>query len=83
MHFISGQSGGALLTFRDGTSGNATYGAGRYLYTRLPQNGRVTLDFNLAMNPPCAFTEFATCPLPPVKNRLLIRVEAGELDYVH
>jgi uncharacterized protein (DUF1684 family) len=72
-----------FFMFRDATSGHATYGAGRYLYTPLPKNGRVTLDFNLAMNPPCAFTKFATCPLPPVKNRLTIPLEAGELDYVH
>jgi uncharacterized protein (DUF1684 family) len=72
-----------FFMFRDATSGKATYGAGRYMYTPLPKNGRVTLDFNRAMNPPCAFTAFATCPLPPVKNRLIIPVEAGELDYVH
>ncbi len=72
-----------FFMFRDGTSGKATYGAGRYLYTPLPKDGRVTLDFNLATNPPCAFTEFATCPLPPPKNRLLIPLEAGELDYLH
>jgi uncharacterized protein (DUF1684 family) len=72
-----------FFMFRDATSGKATYGAGRYLYTPLPKDGHVTLDFNLATNPPCAFTEFATCPLPPVKNRLLIPIEAGELDYLH
>jgi uncharacterized protein (DUF1684 family) len=72
-----------FFMFRDGTSGKATYGAGRYLYAPLPKDGRVTLDFNLAINPPCAFTEFATCPLPPAKNRLLVPIEAGELDYPH
>jgi hypothetical protein len=66
--------------FRDGTSAKTTYGAGRYLYTALPKDGRVTLDFNRAMNPPCAFTNFATCPLPPPKNRLDLAVEAGELN---
>jgi uncharacterized protein (DUF1684 family) len=71
-----------FFMFKDGTSGKATYGAGRYLYTPLPRDGHVTLDFNVAINPPCAFTEFATCPLPPVKNRLLIPIEAGELDYL-
>ena len=72
-----------FFMFRDGTSGKATYGAGRYLYTPLPKDGRVTLDFNRAMNPPCAFTAFATCPLPPAKNRLSIPIDAGELDYKH
>jgi uncharacterized protein (DUF1684 family) len=72
-----------FFMFRDATSGKATYGAGRYLYTPLPRNGRVTLDFNRAVNPPCAFTEFATCPLPPAANRLTISVEAGERDYRH
>ena len=72
-----------FFMFRDATSGKATYGAGRYLYTPLPKDARVTLDFNRAMNPPCAFTQFATCPLPPAKNRLAIAVEGGELDYKH
>jgi uncharacterized protein (DUF1684 family) len=69
-----------FFMFRDGTSAKTTYGAGRYLYTPLPKDGRVTLDFNRAMNPPCAFTSFATCPLPPPKNRLDLAVEAGELN---
>ena len=72
-----------FFMFRDGTSGKTTYGAGRYLYAPLPKDGRVTIDFNRATNPPCAFTEFATCPLPPPKNRLLIPLDAGELDYLH
>jgi uncharacterized protein len=72
-----------FFMFRDGTSGKDTYGAGRYLYTPLPKNGRVTLDFNEAKNPPCAFTTFATCPLPPKSNRLTLRIEAGELDHPH
>lgn len=68
-----------FIIFRDQTSGETTYPAGRYLKTAMPQNGRVTLDFNRAYSPPCAFTDFATCPLPPPQNRLPIRVEAGEL----
>ena len=68
--------------FRDKTSGEETYGAGRYLYgPKEDENGRVTLDFNRAYNPPCAFTAFATCPLPPQQNRLDLRVEAGEKKY--
>jgi uncharacterized protein (DUF1684 family) len=67
-----------FFIFRDLTSGRETYGAGRYLYSALPQEGKVTLDFNKAYNPPCAFTRFATCPLPPRENRLPVRVPAGE-----
>ncbi len=63
----------------DRTSGRETYGLGRFLYSNLPENGQVVLDFNRAYNPPCAFTEFSTCPLPPPENRLDIRIEAGEL----
>ena len=67
-----------FFIFRDGTSGRETYGAGRYLYTELPREGIVMIDFNKAYSPPCAFTRFATCPLPPRQNRLPVRVEAGE-----
>jgi hypothetical protein len=70
-----------FFIFRDGTSGNETYDAGRFLYTELPRNGRVTLDFNRAYNPPCAFTRWATCPLPPRTNWLPIRIDAGEKKY--
>lgn len=72
-----------FFLFRDGTSGKTTYGAGRYLYTPLPKNGRVDMDFNKAKNPPCAFTDFATCPLPPAANRLSVPIQAGELDHAH
>ncbi len=72
-----------FFLFRDGTSGKTTYGAGRYLYTPLPENGRVILDFNEAKNPPCAFTDFATCPLPPKGNVLALAINAGELDHKH
>jgi len=72
-----------FFLFRDGTSGKTTYGAGRYLYAPLPQGGRVILDFNQAKNPPCTFTDFATCPLPPKGNVLTLAVEAGELDRKH
>lgn len=71
-----------FLIFADGTSGKETYGAGRYLYTDKPgEDGTVILDFNKAYNPPCAFTPYATCPLPPKQNRLDLRVEAGEKVY--
>ena len=67
--------------FRDLTSADDTYPAARFLYTPRPVNGKVTLDFNRAENPPCAFTVYATCPLPPQENRLQVRVEAGEKIY--
>ncbi len=68
-----------FLIFRDGTSGVTTYGAGRFLSADAPgDNGTTVLDFNLAYNPPCAFTPYATCPLPPPQNVLDIAIEAGE-----
>ena len=67
--------------FRDLTSGDTTYPAARFLYTPRPKDGKVTLDFNRAENPPCAFNPYATCPLPPPENRLQVRVEAGEKIY--
>jgi uncharacterized protein (DUF1684 family) len=70
-----------FIIFRDQTSGKETYGAGRFLYADLPAGGKVVLDFNKAYSPPCAFTPYATCPLPPRQNRLPVRVEAGELAY--
>jgi len=70
-----------FLMFADGTSGKETYGAGRFLYAPLPAAGRVAVDFNKAYSPPCAFTRFATCPLPPPQNRIALRVTAGELAY--
>lgn len=67
--------------FKDATSAKSTYGAGRFLYSALPDPaGTVILDFNRAYSPPCAFTDFATCPLPPLQNRLDIAIDAGELD---
>jgi uncharacterized protein (DUF1684 family) len=72
-----------FFMFRDGTSNKTTYGVGRYLYTDLPRDGHVVLDFNRAMNPPCAFTSFATCPLPPAANRLTLAIAAGELNDGH
>ena len=68
-----------FLIFADETSGETTYGAGRYLYVpRADESGRLAVDFNRAYNPPCAFTAYATCPLPPKGNRLPFAVEAGE-----
>ncbi len=70
-----------FFIFRDETAGHETYGAGRFLYADLPKDGTLILDFNKAYNPPCAFTPFATCPLPPPQNRLPARIEAGERKY--
>ncbi len=71
-----------FIIFADKTNGHETYGAGRYLYTSLPdENGNVTIDFNKAYNPPCAFVTYATCPLPPKQNFLPIAVPAGEKSF--
>jgi len=67
-----------FFIFKDSTSAKETYGAGRFLYADMPKDGKVVVDFNQAYNPPCAFTPYATCPLPPKQNWLPIRVEAGE-----
>ena len=71
-----------FVIFRDETSRDVTYPAGRYLYVPRPDaQGNVVVDFNKAYSPPCVFTPFATCPLPPPQNRLPIRIEAGEKNY--
>lgn len=72
-----------FLIFKDGTAGKETYPSGRFLYAPMPKDGRIELDFNKAYNPPCAFTPYATCPLPPEQNRTPARIEAGELTYGH
>jgi uncharacterized protein len=77
---------GRQLWFADATSGKTTYGASRFLYAERPRegvrkNGVVEIDFNRAENPPCVFTDFATCPLPPPSNRLALAVTAGEQMY--
>jgi uncharacterized protein (DUF1684 family) len=71
-----------FIVFRDTTAGKTTYPAARFLYTMAPPKaGPVELDFNKAYNPPCTFTPYATCPLPPPENRFDIPVEAGEKNY--
>ena len=68
--------------FADRTSGHGTYGAGRFLHSdAMPENGRLTVDFNKAYNPPCAFSPYSTCPLPPQRNRMDLLVTAGEKDF--
>ncbi len=77
-----------LFVIRDATSGRATYADSRFLHTSLPDHGlreagKILLDFNRLENPPCAYTPYATCPLPPESNRLKVALEAGELKYSH
>jgi hypothetical protein len=73
-----------FIIFGDKTNKKETYGAGRFLYAQKPDNqGNVTLDFNKATNPPCAFTPYATCPLPPKQNQLSVEIKAGEKNYGH
>lgn len=71
-----------FLIIADQTSGEETYGGGRFLYVNKPDStGTILLDFNKAYNPPCVFTKYATCPLPPLQNYLKLRIEAGEKVY--
>jgi uncharacterized protein (DUF1684 family) len=70
-----------FVMFADATSGRTSYGAGRFLYVERPRERRVSVDFNRAHNPPCAFNDFATCPLPPPQNRLDLAVTAGERKF--
>jgi uncharacterized protein len=76
------EDGELFLVIRDATSGKTTYAASRFLYAALPdKDGRTRLDFNRAYNPPCVFTPYATCPLPPQMNRMTVAIEAGEKKY--
>ncbi len=72
---------GYFIPFRDKTSGAESYGAGRYLDVDPNEDGTVTIDFNLAYNPYCAYNEAYSCPLPPHENWLQVPIEAGEQDY--
>ena len=86
LFWMSGYAGGLFLPFRDATSGSATYGAGRYLLDTVKgadqggdwQSGELTLDFNLAYHPSCAYDPRWNCPLAPPESRLAIAVNAGE-----
>lgn len=84
----SGEKDQLFFILRDQTSQTTTYGAGRFLHTGLPDGGldrpgTIVLDFNLLYNPPCAYTPYATCPLPPEQNRLPVEIPAGEQRYMH
>ena len=71
-----------FIVFADETAGKTTYGAGRFIEIPKPDAlGNTEIDFNIAYNPPCAFTAFATCPLPPAQNRLKVAIPAGEKNY--
>jgi uncharacterized protein (DUF1684 family) len=70
-----------FVMFADGTSGHDTYGAGRFLHVPFATDGKTVVDFNKAYNPPCAFNDFATCPLPPYQNRVKLKITAGERKY--
>jgi uncharacterized protein len=73
-----------FIVFGDETAGKTTYGAGRFIDIPRPDaSGNTEIDFNKAYNPPCAFTAFATCPLPPAQNRLKVSITAGEKNYGH
>ena len=70
------------IIFADKTSGRTSYGPGRFLYVPKPVRGNITtIDFNKSYNPPCAFTDYSTCPLPPPQNRIPVYIEAGEMKY--
>ena len=73
-----------FIVFADETSGFETYGGGRFLYIKDPGKDKsVSINFNRAYNPPCVFTPYATCPLPPRENILSVRIEAGEKSTAH
>lgn len=77
------ENGRFFIIFRDLTSKKETYSVGRFLYAEKSKDGKVILDFNKAENPPCAYTSFATCPIPPQQNRLQVAIKAGEKRYDH
>ncbi|WGF91201.1 DUF1684 domain-containing protein [Aequorivita marisscotiae] len=70
-----------FLPFTDLTSGNGSYGGGRYVDLRIPEGDTIVIDFNKAYNPYCAYSARYSCPIPPKENDLLIRIEAGVKDF--
>lgn len=78
---LEGPDGTLFVIYADRTNGRDTYAAGRFVYTEPPVDGRVVIDFNRGYNPPCVFSAYTTCPLPPPENRLDLVIDAGELDY--
>ena len=75
------EDGRLFFVFSDRTAGKLTYGGARFLYADMPKDGKVTLDFNLAENPPCAITPHVVCPLAPPENRMKLEVTAGEQKF--
>lgn len=80
---VEEDDGSLFLIFGDQSNEKETYKSGRFLYADKLVNGETVLDFNKAENPPCAFTPYATCPLPPPGNKLAIEINAGEKRYDH
>ena len=80
---VLNDDGSLFIIFRDASSATETYGAGRFLDADKLVDGKTTLDFNKAENPPCAFSPYATCPLPPKGNDLPVAIRAGEKRYEH
>ena len=80
---VEEDDGKLFIIFSDGSNRTETYKSGRFLYADKPVNGEAVLDFNKSENPPCAFTPFATCPLPPPGNSLDVEIKAGEKRYDH
>ena len=80
---VEDDDGTLFIIFHDRSNETDTYKAGRFLHADKAVNGETVLDFNKAENPPCAFTPFATCPLPPPQNELGVEVKAGEKRYDH
>lgn len=80
---VEEDDGKLFIIFSDKSNLSETYKSGRFLYADKPVNGEAVLDFNKAENPPCAFTPFATCPLPPPGNSLEVEIKAGEKRYDH
>jgi uncharacterized protein (DUF1684 family) len=83
LYTTPGHGHGYFLPFRDATSGRESYGAGRYLDLEANDDGTVTIDFNYAYNPSCAYDDAYSCPLPPQENWLDVPVRAGEQAYPH
>ena len=79
--FMDAHGHGFFLPFTDATSGRETYGAGRYVEIDILEDGRVSIDFNMAYNPYCAYNEDWSCPLTPFENRLQVPIRAGEKKF--
>ena len=70
-----------FLPYTDLTSGDGSYGGGKYLDLKIPEGNTIIIDFNKTYNPYCAYSHRYSCPVPPEENDLLVRIEAGVMDY--